>query len=173
MIKYGIVYDGKVACFSFCQQHSHIWQNMVQSKFLFDVVYSVKYGILWSSIALHSSIHCAAVMPFVTSGIALHGLGGGTWFGCESAHPVTLQVTQATPLEQQSGSPATYLLLEAIAKLHFVKILGTQGTQAMYQSCSGIISRCQIVSLQVKVTTAKNTVTREHQGLPKQGLSQQ
>ena len=32
---------------------------MVQSKFLFDVVYSVKYGILWSSIALHSSIHCA------------------------------------------------------------------------------------------------------------------
>ena len=74
-----------------------IWYN--QSFFLMWRC-SVKYGILWSSIALHSSIHCAAVMPFVTSGIALHGLGGGTWFGCESAHPVTLQVTQATPLEQ-------------------------------------------------------------------------
>ena len=111
---------------------------MVQSKFLFDVVYSVKYGILWSSIALHSSIHCAFCNIW-------HCIA---WFGGRDLVRVRIRAPGHITGDPSNASGA-------------VVRFPNPPTCFWKQAKRPIAKKCP-----------KNTVTQEHQGLLKQGLSQ-
>ena len=111
---------------------------MVQSKFLFDVVYSVKYGILWSSIALHSSIHCAFCNIW-------HCIA---WFGGRDLVRVRIRAPGHITGDPSNASGA-------------VVRFPNPPTCFWKQAKRPTAKKCP-----------KNTVTQEHQGLLKQGLSQ-